>query len=257
MIFYFTGTGNSLYAAQKIAEYNNERIISIPLEMKQKKDSFEYHLAENEIIGFVYPVYAWAPPKMVLDFIDKLSMYDYNNNYIFSVATCGDNIGNTMDVLQRTLKEKHLVLNSGFSIAMPNNYIIIGDVDSKKIEEEKLLKAEEKLQMINKAIKERKRDFFQLEKGPVPFLFTSVINPLFNKHATDATKFYATDVCTSCGLCEKACPTENVSVHQKPVWGSDCTQCLACIHRCPTKAIQYGKGTEKKGRYINPNCKEL
>ncbi|SUY47595.1 4Fe-4S ferredoxin [Clostridium putrefaciens] len=36
-------------------------------------------------------------------------------------------------------------------------------------------------------------------------------------------------------------------------WGEDCTECLACLHLCPVQAIQYGKGTESKGRYKNPN----
>ena len=35
----------------------------------------------------------------------------------------------------------------------------------------------------------------------------------------------------------------------KPAWGRQCYQCLRCIHECPQEAIQYGKGTEKRGRY--------
>jgi len=40
----------------------------------------------------------------------------------------------------------------------------------------------------------------------------------------------------------------------KPQWiGDNCDCCLACLHRCPKQVIQYGKRTEKKGRYKNPN----
>jgi len=28
---------------------------------------------------------------------------------------------------------------------------------------------------------------------------------------------------------------------------------MACLHLCPTEAIQFSKGSEKKGRYKNPN----
>ncbi|MFZ5965708.1 MAG: EFR1 family ferrodoxin [Bacillota bacterium] len=253
MIFYFTGTGNSLYVAKNVSEYNRDRVVSISEEMKQNAGSFAYHLDKDEMIGFVYPVYAWAPPKLVLDFISRLCLHNYKDNYIFSIATCGDNIGNTMDVLQRTLKKKGLALNGGFSIAMPNNYIIVGNVDAKEVEKEKLLKAEYRLQEINEIIRGRKRNFFQLEKGSFPTLLTTVINPLFNTFGNDPKKFYASDACTSCGLCEKICCTGNISVDTKPVWGPKCTQCLACIHRCPAKAIQYGKGTVKKGRYVHPS----
>lgn len=254
MIFYFSGTGNSLQAAKSIADFNGEKLISIAKEMNSTRGRFEYTLQENEVIGFVFPVYAWAPPGMVLQFIEKLKFTNYKKNYIFSIATCGDNIGNTMKVLGNRLKKKGMDLNSGFSIRMPNNYIIMGDVDSKEVEKEKLLAAEETLKNINKVIKEKRTGVFEIEKGRFPGLLTAVINPLFDKNAKNTKKFYANEKCTGCGLCERVCNSRSiVKVKERPEWGEQCTLCLACIHLCPVKAIQYGKGTEKKGRYRNPN----
>lgn len=253
MIFYFTGTGNSLYVAKKTSEYNYDRMISIAEEMKKEK--LEYNLEKDEAIGFVYPVYGWAPPKIVLDFIKRLNIHNYKDNYIFSIATCGDNIGNTMEVLKKALINKGMLLNSGFSISMPNTYIVLFDVDSKELEKEKLLKADKRIEEINKIISKRTKEVFQLEKGPMPAFLSSVVNPLFNTFGMGAKKFYATDACISCGLCEKICPTGNITVDKKPIWGENCIKCLACIHRCPVKAIQYGKSTLKKGRYINPILK--
>ena len=68
-------------------------------------------------------------------------------------------------------------------------------------------------------------------------------------------KFYATNACTSCGLCEEICPSETIQLSSgKPEWINDkCSHCSACINRCPTKAIQYGNATKKRGRYVNPN----
>lgn len=253
MIFYFSGTGNSLQVAKSIAEDNDDRLISIAAEMNKKDADFNYTLKDNEVIGFVYPVYAWAPPKMVIELIEKLKLNNYKDNYIFSVATCGANIGNTMKVLGDALRKKNLNLNSGFSIEMPNNYIIMGNVDSKEIEKKKLLAAEESLKNINKVIKERKKNIFQITKGAMPGLLTGVINPLFAKGAANTKKFYAKDNCTGCGICESVCNCKTIKVEGKPKWGKVCTQCLACIHLCPVGAIQYGKGTESKGRYKNPN----
>jgi hypothetical protein len=101
-----------------------------------------FELKNDEIVGFVHQVYAWAPPEIVLNFIDRLKLVNYNDNYTFSIATCGDNIGNTMKVLSNHLKMKHIKLNSGFSVQMPNNYIISFDVDPVEIEKKKLLFAE-------------------------------------------------------------------------------------------------------------------
>lgn len=253
MIFYFTGTGNSLQAAKNIAWHNNEELISIAKEMNSLDGKFEYSLREGEIVGFIFPVYAWAPPEMVLNFIKKLKFNNYNNNYIFSVATCGENVGNTMKLLNNLLKKNNMELKSGFSLKMPNNYIIMGNIDSKKVQAEKLSAAEEVLKTINRVIKEKKEGVFIVNKGLFPRILTSVINPLFNKNALDTKKFTVSDKCTGCGLCQKVCNSNTIRVSTKPQWMKKCTQCLACIHICPVKAIQYGKTTEQKGRYINPN----
>lgn len=255
MIFYFSGTGNSLYAAKKIAQYHHEKLVSVSAAMKSSDEFYEYSLGGNETVGFVYPVYAWAPPRVVLEFVEKLKLDHYRNNYTFSVATCGDNIGNTMKVLGDCLKKKGMNLDSGFSIKMPNNYVLMGDVDSKELEKEKLSKAEETLENINNTVHERLTGVFRIEKGFLPWLLTGFVNPMFNKYAIDTRKFYANDNCTGCGICAKVCNSKTIQVDEKPCWGELCTQCMACIHYCPTKAIQYGKGTEKKGRYTNPNIR--
>ncbi len=212
MIFYFSGTGNSLQVAKSIGEYNEEKLISIAREMNSMKSEFRYTLKQGETIGFVYPVYAWAPPKMVLKFIEKLSFDNYKDNYVFSVATCGENIGNTMKILGNALRKNNLNLNSGFSIVMPNNYIIMGDVDSKDIEEKKLFIAEEALEDINLIIKERKKDVFQVVKGFMPWVLSGIINPLFNKSTNDTKKFYADDRCIGCGICESVCNSNTIKV---------------------------------------------
>lgn len=253
MIFYFSGTGNSLYAAKKIGKYNKENLVSIASIMNSKDGCYEYTLEDNEAIGFVYPVYSWAPPKMVLQFIEKLKFSNYKNNYIFTVATCGKNIGNTMKVMDASLKKRSLSLMTGFSIQMPNNYMVFGDVDTKEVEQKKLLDADTRLNRINKIIEERKEGIYEVEKGILPGVLTSIINPLFNKNAINTKKFYVNDKCTGCGICESVCNCKSIKVGEKPAWGEKCSLCLACVNLCPAKAIQYGKETEGKGRYRNPN----
>lgn len=252
MIFYFSGTGNSLYVAKMIAEQTNERLISISTNDNSTNFN-EYNLNDNEIVGIVYPVYAWGAPKIVTEFIEKLKLNNYRNNYTFCIITCGDSIGNAMNAMEQCLKKKGINLNSGFSVEMPNNYIIMDDVDSKEVEQQKLASTEDTLKQIIDIVKRRVTGEFRIKKGALPWLLTTIVNPLFNKNAINTSKFYAKDTCTSCGICEKVCKCKNIKVDGKPQWGTNCTQCLACIHYCPTKAVQYGKGTENKGRYKNPN----
>jgi NAD-dependent dihydropyrimidine dehydrogenase PreA subunit len=135
---------------------------------------------------------------------------------------------------------------------MPNNYILGYDVDSAQVEQDKLIKAETLLAAILETIAKRQTGVNNLIQGTFPAIKSTIINPLFNRFAISTSKFYATDACTGCGLCERICPVGTIKVNGKPSWGKACTQCLACINRCPVCAIQYGKGTESKGRYMHP-----
>ena len=54
MIFYFTGTGNSLYAARKLAD-EGEKIVSIVDALRSK--AYHYTLNVGDKLGFVFPVY--------------------------------------------------------------------------------------------------------------------------------------------------------------------------------------------------------
>ncbi|MGL5346232.1 MAG: EFR1 family ferrodoxin [Peptostreptococcaceae bacterium] len=259
MIFYFSGTGNSLYIAKYVANKQCEKIISVSKEMSLNKDNYEYKLDENEKVIFIYPIYAWAPPKIVLEFIGKLKFKNYKDNYVTAIATCGENIGDSMSLINNKLKAIGLDLNSGFSIAMPNNYMIMGDVEVDKNVLSKLEESDLILDNINSIIGSKLDNVLMIEKGPMPAFMTKVINPLFNISAINPRKFYADENCIGCKLCEKVCNVKNITVNEKPIWGKKCTGCLACINYCPKKAIQFGKSTLKKGRYVNPkiNIEEM
>jgi len=254
MIFYFSGTGNSVYAARTIAQAQGENIVSIALEMEKKIADRIYTPKENDVIGFVYPIYAWGAPQIVLDFIRSMRM-NCEKRYVFSLCTCGSNEGSATQVLRKALLKKGMELSSAFSLSMPSNYIVGEDVESKVIQEEKLRKAQKRLEQINDVITSRKMDVFELLPGSKPWIKTTLINPLFNKFAMSTKSFYATDACISCGLCESKCPVHSITLQPKPIWGKACTQCLACINRCPVQAIQYGKATQNRGRYTHPELK--
>lgn len=258
MIFYFSGTGNSLDAAVKTSGLINDfKLVSIAKSIPDSENArtFTFNLEKDEKVGFVFPVYAWGPPKPVLDFIDNLVLEGFSDNYIYAIATCGENIGNTMKVLDRHLRKKGHTLSSGFSVVMPNNYILASNVYGKEKEAKVISDSYEFLGKIATVINKSEKNVFMIVKGPVPFILTGLIHPAFTNAPNRAKAFYATDECNKCGICAKVCNCDNITLREKPIWGNNCTQCLACINYCPTKAIQYGKSTIKRGRYTNPNFK--
>ena len=61
MIFYFTGTGNSLYIAKRIAGITGDALISMNDKIKQN-DTQLIHI-ENRLV-FVVPTYGWRIPRV-------------------------------------------------------------------------------------------------------------------------------------------------------------------------------------------------
>ncbi len=71
MIFYFSGTGNSKWIANQLSKEQKEELVFIPDALKN--EALEFSLQAGEKIGFVFPIYSWAPPEIVLNFIRQLS----------------------------------------------------------------------------------------------------------------------------------------------------------------------------------------
>lgn len=252
MVFYFSGTGNSRWVADTLGIALGETVVSITEELKTGKKEIVCPLREDERVLFVYPVHSWGPAVLVERFIKKLTLTGYHGQPVYSVSTCGDECGYTADMMRKMLEKRGITLTAAYSVIMPNNYILLPgfDVDSKEVEQQKLKEAPAAVAAIADAIRENKKVNLY-KKGSLPGLKSYCIYPLFTNFAIGKNSFRVTDECISCGLCEKVCPTGTITLADgKPVWKDTCVQCVACIHRCPVRAIEYGKGTERKGRYF-------
>ena len=88
MIFYFTGTGNSLFAARTLA-HDGEDVISMIDAVRSR--AFRYTLKENEPLGFVFPVYFYTVSDPVLELVRHLTVE--NASFVYAVIPCGASIG--------------------------------------------------------------------------------------------------------------------------------------------------------------------
>lgn len=253
MIFYFSGTGNSKWIADKLSETLSDRIISVGDAIVN--NDFSYSVGVNEKIGWVFPIYSWGPAPVLLDFISKVTLdgYDKDFNYCYMVCSCGDDIGYSADIWRKALRKKGVEGNAAFSVQMPNNYILLPgfDVDTKEVQEEKLKKAPVRLSGITERINGLQHTD-DVTTGSYKYIKSRLIYPLFRKFGISDKAFAADSKCNGCGLCERNCPVKNISLESKlPVWHGNCTMCLSCIHRCPVRAIDYGSQSVKKGRYCH------
>ena len=143
MIFYFSGTGNTKWAASKLASATHEDLISIAPYMRADDSSHTlaepFILKKNERLGFVFPVHGWRVPKLVREFIGRMkvqraepdatrsqTLSDISGNsasadasgisasagnsagslpFAFCVCTAGDSIGLTIENLNQTISQ--------------------------------------------------------------------------------------------------------------------------------------------------------
>lgn len=91
MVFYFTGTGNSLYVAKQLDSEQN----SIPQAIHYDELTFE-----SETIGVVCPVYGHEMPDMVKEFLGKAT---FKTEYFYLVLTYGNIHGGAAELAESAL----------------------------------------------------------------------------------------------------------------------------------------------------------
>ncbi len=244
VIFYLSGSGNSLYAAQRIAEKLDEcRLETIGSYLRKP------YAVEDEAVGIVCPVYCFALPPLVAQFLEKLQA---KPNYCFGVVTMGGNQGRALKQMSEALNTKGVTLNYAQTVIMPDNFFGIPDEKRK----EQLKAAEPTIAKFAEEIAQGKADVAAVKEAMLWKLFGTsaswwyLKNRLnFEKMTVDAAK------CVGCGICADICQMENITlVDGKPTFGTSCANCLGCVHWCPQSAISAGKLTvDNTRRYVNPN----
>ena len=173
-------------------------------------------------------------------------------DYLYFACTCGDNCGLTEKVFRKAVEEKGWHLSACFSVQMPETYIGMPGfkLDTPENAQRKIDKANDLLKrniprLINKEC------FSEIIVGSLAWLKTYLVNPGFNRSATDDSKYRVSEACIHCGKCVETCPLKNITLENgHPKWHGHCTMCMGCYHHCPVNAIQYGKATVGKGQYV-------
>ncbi|MCR5198847.1 MAG: EFR1 family ferrodoxin [Prevotella sp.] len=251
MIFYFSGTGNTRWAAEQLAAATHERLLSIADELNTPCD---YTLAEQERIGFCFPVHGWQPPHIVREFISRMTIHGAAGHYAYALCTCGDSTGLAVKMLTKELALKGIGLQSCQSLIMPESYVCLPFMytDSPEREREKTEQARHDLDEFIKVVINRQSGYSRLKRGLTPWTFSHVIGAYFNRYMITDKKFTVdAEACIHCGRCAKECPVGEIAFEETPSWKHDgrCTCCLSCYHHCPVHAINYGQITRKRGQY--------
>ena len=251
MIYYYSATGNTRFAANYLGKKLNTEVIDI---IRNGEDP-DIKIADSEPVGFMFPIYCWGIPPVMKRVMDAVFPLISKEQYVWVACTCGDEAGTAMRHFNSLLERvRGRGADAIFSVIMPNTYVLLPgfDVDKPEIEERKLKDAPARLDYIAEKIERREGGIYDVSQGSFPALRSAVF-PLFERWGVFPKYWKVSDKCIGCGKCEKICPARNIKLaDSRPVWGKDCFSCCACFHVCPVKAIDYGSITRKKSQYICP-----
>jgi len=235
-LFYLTATGNNLAVAKALGG----ELYSIPKLFKENKLQFE-----DDNIGFIIPCYYMGVPKMVREFLKKA---DIKSDYIFAVMTYGNYVGDGPNLFRKLAETEGIKVAYSNALLMVDNYLPMFDMEDQKsnIPNKNI---DSNMKRILDDIHNRKE---YISKKKVSDKFMTLMAQTYYGHIKGDVdkKFIVEDSCTSCKLCEKVCPVDNIVVEGKPSFKHNCDECLACIQLCPVNAIRLKK---EKGitRYKN------
>ncbi len=247
MIIYFTGTGNSRYCAQFLADKLQDACVdAFPMIRQGAKTDLH---SETPWV-FVAPTYAWQAPRIFVQFLHDTMFC--GNRLAYFILTCGGETGNAHEQLAQACREKGLCDQGLLSVIMPDNYLVMFPSPKPEEVKQKIEAARPNLEMAVEKILAG-QPFPAKRPGALDKLKSGPVNEGMYRFFIKPSRFFSTDACVSCGKCQEVCPLGNISLtNGRPVWSNQCTHCMACLCGCPTGAIEYGKRTQGKARYQCP-----
>lgn len=228
MVFYFTGTGNSLYVAKKLDDVR----LSIPQIIH---DDNKVYKADR--IGIVCPIYGHEMPEIVKRFLKRT---EFHADYFYLVLTYGRMHGGASEFAEQYLMECGIEAAYINIVKMVDNYLPTFDMNEQlALDPEK--KVDEHIRKIQEDIDSNKiwkQEVTQADRAwHKRYLNMRKENPIDIKGGI----FRVLDYCIGCGICMRVCPTGSIQVknqHAHYIDTSNCQMCLACVQHCPENAIR-------------------
>lgn len=248
ILFYFTGTGNALTAANWISEIAAEK--NVQVEIRKITPSLEIakdEIPDSTLIGFCYPTHGFNAPPVVLNFLLR---FPKQNNKVFLLNTRAGmklsrlflpGLSGLAQLAPACILRLKGLKTIGFQpMDLPSNWISIHPGLRSKVIDSIFERCKRKTHKFAEKIFSGKNVYQGLLSLPIDLLISPVsIGYYFFGRFVLAKTFVAGINCNSCGLCQKECPVSAIKMKSlRPFWTKKCESCMHCMNVCPQRAIQ-------------------
>ena len=246
MIVYFSGTGNSRFAAEFLAKQLNDELLNAGQRMKAgEKDT----LHSDRPWVFVAPIYAWRMANVLSEYIRSAQLTGSKDAYF--VLTCGGEIGNAGQYAAQLCGEIGLNYKGILQVVMPENYIALFQTPEEP-EARQIVKAALPALDAGAEWIRADQDFPPRQAGTLDRLKSGPVTALFYRFFVHDGPFRSTDACVGCGICKSACPGKAISMDgpggKARIDPRACIHCYCCHELCPQKAVALRQNW--LGRYL-------
>ncbi|MEI6100927.1 MAG: EFR1 family ferrodoxin [Eubacteriales bacterium] len=248
--FYFSGTGNTKWAAEefhKTAEKKGHQSRLVSIEEK----SLDLHriLNSTDFMGIAFPVYAMNIPEIMKQFIEKLNKVLEDRSpmplYVLTTAGFADGCGPYEVVSHFSQRSVRLMGYAGLKMCTNISTPVAKAPELAPGELQKRLEtARSKISALVDALSAGKK---KIELGVYRIaVFRKQMSSLPKKAHEQLSINPST--CDRCMTCVDSCPTDaikpgdsgNLSIQ------SECTACMRCYNYCPTASVWHS------GQYADP-----
>lgn len=115
-IYYFSGTGNSLYVARELQKRLPESDL-VPIVRQLREDTFK---TTADTVGLVFPNFCLTVPIPLHNFLKKVDVT--SARYLFALCTRGGTPSDAFDYINALLKRQGRRLDAQINVTMPWNH---------------------------------------------------------------------------------------------------------------------------------------
>lgn len=251
-LFFFSGTGNTWWAAARLAEALSAKGFNAePLSIEKLTPSQVAETVDRAaVLGLGYPIYGSDAPLIMLDFIRDLpAATTPKPAMIFATQAIWS--GDGAYFMHRQIEAKGYDIRWAVTFNMPCNVCLDMGLPFNLFFSSLNAQPQGALKRVSKLADRVARDkpwilgrSTLLSMGwmqRIPFRMTL-------SYWQSGILSVDPERCTGCGRCERICPVGNITLESGlPVFGDQCNLCLRCFNYCPELAVQaFGKPFNQK-----------